>query len=177
MAEILEPGLRRKLAPKRKRALRLLSSAEAVREVVARINGAEHKFVVSKLWQLWNVVMGDEIAAISSPLGERAMGKTGVLLVGAEDNMLLQELSFLAPEILARANSFMEREYFVKVQLELLQSRAPLYPYNGSAMPPPSVLKEERRKPEGFGALLEKGELDEDSPVGRCYASFVKSFV
>lgn len=127
-----------------------------------------------ELWRHWGMVMGPQLSALAFPLG--AKGNT--LLVGAEDNFVLQELSFAGPEILERANAFMETEYFVKVELGLLQGRPTL----DAAMP----LIDGRNKTAGVPLRraaacpapgpLGKLDLAPDSLVGKIYWKYVERF-
>ncbi|MDR1243272.1 MAG: DUF721 domain-containing protein [Deltaproteobacteria bacterium] len=125
-------------------------------------------FHLAHLWENWNMVMGEYLGKTARPLGARDR----TLLVGADDNMLMHELSFYTQEILSRANAFMREEYFTKVRFSLLQDRVPLYP------PPPrhksAQAPDGRPKPENLGKL--SGVFDPESPIGRAYASYVKSF-
>ncbi len=161
--------MNRKPAPKSARSLRVCSASEALRDFFAARPGAETRMALVKLWQHWDMVMGEEITPLARPLGERA----GTLLVGAEDNMELQELTFYGPEMLERANSFMGWPHFAGLRLELLQGRIPLYPPRPAGQLPSPPPKEAWTRPEGFGRLLELGVLDADSPAGRCYAAFL----
>jgi hypothetical protein len=131
---------------------------------------ARHKdkadFHIVHLWENWDMVMGEYLAKVALPLG----AKEKTLFVGAEDNMLMHELSFYTPEILGRANAFMQAEYFDKVHLSPLQGRVPLYPFpaaHGNWQRP-----DERPRPENLGKLI----FDPATPVGKAYASYVKSF-
>ena len=132
-----------------------------------------------ELWRHWAMVMGEDLASLAFPLGQ----KDDVLLVGAEDNLALQELSFLSDEILCRVNAFLEAPVFSSVQLSLLQGRATLDSLtllqNGDSEEGPG---------EAFGlpphlpvAAPAKGSLgflniDPSSPLGRCYARYVERF-
>lgn len=144
------------------------SIQEAVMRFFIRSRGKE-RFHLLQLWDNWPMVMGVELALLAMPLG----AKDSTLIIGAEDNMLLHELSFQVPEILDRANAFMHSPYFRQVRLELLQGRKALYPRSK-----PDVglvnLPEERMRPEGLGSLRDK--IDPESPVGKAYLEYVKSF-
>ena len=127
-----------------------------------------------ELWRHWEMVMGPELAALAYPLG----AKGNILLVGAEDNFVLQELSFLSPEILERANAFMETEYFAKVELGLLQGRATL----DAAMPlidgRNKTAGEPLRRAAAGPAPGPLGKLDiaPDSLLGKLYWKYVGRF-
>lgn len=78
--------------------------------------GSGEKLMQVRLWQNWEMVMGPDIAPLAWPLGAR----NGILIVGGEDNLALQELSFMTPEILERVNAFMDAPVFDKVELRLV---------------------------------------------------------
>lgn len=144
--------------------------ADALRGFLDR-RGAPERLRLVRLWENWDMVMGVDIALLAYPLGHRKR----ILLVGAEDNMAMQDLTYLAPEILERVNAFMdgvnEGPYFERVELHLLQRRTPLDRVRlEHGTPPPRVPP----RPERLGGLL--GTLDPDSPVGRAYASYVRMF-
>lgn len=138
-----------------------------VRGWLARKGRDPRREHLDQLWKNWSMVMGPELSALARPLGHRE----GQLLVGGEDNLVLQELSYHAPEMLERANAFMDGEFFRRVELHLLEGRTPLdeRPYR--------VLPVPRRKPvrpEYLGTLTDS--LDPASPVGRCYRAYLRMF-
>lgn len=116
------------------------------------------------LWKDWSAIVGEDVAALGCPLGQ----KDGVLLIGAEDSMALQELSLLSGEILERANAFMHGEPFTEVRVQLMQGQRDLAAPRPE--PPPAQAPAEPPLPR-LGGLL--GRLDPDSPVTRCYKAFV----
>lgn len=144
------------------------SIQDAVMRFFIRSRGKE-RFHLLQLWDNWLMVMGDELAPLAHPMG----AKESTLVIGAEDNMLLHELSFQVPEILERANAFMHSPYFRQVRLELLQGRRPLYP-RGKPDEGRVNIPDERVKPEGLGGL--RGKIDPESPAGKAYLEYVKSF-
>lgn len=145
-----------------------ISVREALERFLIKTRSRE-RFHLLHLWDNWPMVMGDYLAGTALPLG----AKERILIIGAEDNMLLHELSFQVNDILARANAFMNTPYFNQVRLELLQGRRPLYPR--TQMDAGLVnLTEERKRPENLGSLKEK--IDPESPAGRAYLAYIKSF-
>lgn len=130
--------------------------------------GGKRQFLLARLWENWDMVMGPDIAPLACPLGHR---KT-VLLVGAEDNMAAQDLTFMTPEILERVAAFMDEPFFTKVEVHLLMGRAALdlrlvtiAPPSRSPLPP---------RPANLGALMHS--LDPTSAVGRCYQKYVQMY-
>ncbi|MDR1126021.1 MAG: DUF721 domain-containing protein [Deltaproteobacteria bacterium] len=151
-----------------KRARRVQSLTEALEIFFSRHKGRGN-LRLPHLWEHWPMVMGDPLWRLALPLGVQDR----VLLVGAEDNMLMHELSFHTPEMLARANAFMDEEYFGRVRVELVRGRMPLYPpvarpVSGEAKPAG------RPKPPDLGSL--GGKIDPESPFGRAYLSYLGSF-
>jgi hypothetical protein len=142
------------------RAKRLVSVAEAVEHLLRRY---PHKARLARLWQNWNMVMGAELAPLAWPLGERK----GVLLLGGEDAMVMQELVMMRDEILERANAFMAESFFTDVHVSLSLGKRPL----DGLPPPPSRRREHTMFPKLDGSAL--GAVDPDSPAARCYAAFL----
>ena len=142
------------------RSKRLVSMDEAVQGMFARY---PRKARLGRLWQNWSMVMGADIAPLACPLGEHK----GVLLVGGEDSMIMQELSLLRDEMLERANAFMDEPFFSSVHVALLLGKRPLDAL--AALP-------SRRSTERVLPCLDGSALtgrDSDTPVARCYAAFV----
>ena len=124
---------------------------------------------LTELWRHWDTVLGPGLAGLALPLGHR----DATLLIAAEDHLIMQELSFLTPEILERVNAFLEEDRFQEVHLSLLGKRRAL---NSTARPeprrtPPVILKPD---PEHLGALWDN--MDPDTPLGRCYRAYVRRF-
>lgn len=160
-----------------KRKRRLCEAAFSSSELVENFLSAHPKGAASnlvELWRHWEMVMGSQLASLAFPLGARGE----ILLVGAEDNFVLQELSFMAPEILERANAFMESEAFSKVEFSLLQGRATL----DAALPRIDNENETAylpvHKPVSKPAPGRLGKLDiePDSPLGKIYWKYVERF-
>ena len=101
------------------RAKRLVSAREAVERLLGRY---PHKARLALLWQNWGMAMGPELAPLAWPLGEHK----GVLLVGGEDAMIMQELAMMRDEILERANAFMDERFFTDVHVSLSLGKRPL---------------------------------------------------
>lgn len=141
-----------------------LSLGEALRAWLSSRGKEARPAHLDQLWKNWNMVMGPELAPLAQPLGHRH----GLLLVGGEDNLVLQELSYAVPEILERVNAFMDEPFFQRVELHLLFGKTPLNLVSDSPVPevprPPRPLR--------LGGL----NLDPDSPVGRCYQAYLRCF-
>ena len=123
---------------------------------------------LQSLWEHWESVMGPDLAPLARPLGHRR----DLLLIGAEDAMLAQELHYLSQELLDRANAFMEAPVFQSVRVSLLLGK------NGLDVSAASPLPVTRTRPVGRSKPLPRpsGErlvgMDPASPVARAYALF-----
>ena len=154
------------------REKRMRSGAEGWRLLLYRLGGQEQGKLVH-LWKNWDYIMGEEIAALGRPCGhkEHAGDRAGhrALHIGADDSMALQELSLRGPEILERANTAMGSEFFTEVKTFLLQGKTGLVRESAPVAP----LQPDRQVFEGppIGGLI--GKLSPDSPITRCYETFV----
>ena len=150
------------------RELRLVVAGEAMSSFL-EARGGKHTRHLAALWQHWRTVMGDDLADLAFPLGH----KDDLLLIGAEDAMAMQELFLQSPEILERANAFMDSDFFRHVKVSLMQGQPdlsrgrPRRPHSRIAPAPPT-------KPARLGALLDK--LNPDSPITRCYQAYLAMF-
>ena len=145
-----------------KREKRLRAAGEAMEAFLAQRGGRERRRLCA-LWNDWDLVLGP-LASLALPLGQ----ESGVLLLGAEDSMALQEISLQGPEILDRVNAFMDSPFFLKVRGVLIQRRLPLNRKPPArTLPPPAPAR-----PPRLGGL----SLPPDSPAGRCYAAYVAMF-
>jgi len=142
------------------RIKKLVSAREAVERL---LRCYPHKLRLARLWQNWNMAMGPELAPLAWPLGERK----GVLLIGGEDAMVMQELAMMRHEILERANAFMDENFFTDVHVSLSLGKNPL----DGLTPPPSRGRAPQILPRLDGSAL-RG-FDPDSSAARCYAAFL----
>ena len=154
-------------APRSQRANALIGIADALAVFLGKRGGAEHTRL-TQLWEHWNMVMGDDLASLASPLGH----KKGTLLLAAEDPMAAQDLAMQSVEILERANAFMNERYFSRVQVELAMGRKNL----SHALPPlrPKPQDYHVPRPKNLGSL--KDTLPLDSPIRRCYEAYLRYF-
>lgn len=75
-----------------------------------------------RLWRNWSSVLGPELSKLARPLGRRKAS----LVIGTEDSIVMQELSFCSDQILHNVEQFLGWQPFDKVTLELLKGRTPL---------------------------------------------------
>ena len=151
---------------KGKRTNGMFSLGGKLGSVLSALGNGE-KLMQVRLWQNWEMVMGPDIAPLAWPLGAR----NDILIVGGEDNLALQELSFMTPEILERVNAFMDAPVFDRVELRLVMGDRPL-----DQMPdiqPSTRVRPAPPRPRQLGAHLE--EMNPDSPVARCYAAYLRN--
>ena len=158
----------------------------ALLALLAAMGGSPERAGLQRLWDNWVDALGEELADMAQPLGHRS-GRRGpraaathdagthdtgaVLLVGAGDAMLLQELRFRGEEILARVNAFLGHAYFSKVQVSLPLGRTA--PVVSRAVPgKAAAAAQDEPAPAASGRFLES--MDSASPVARCYACFVR---
>ena len=113
------------------------------------------------LWENWEYVMGPELAGLACPLGTHR----DVLLLGCEDNMLMQETTLCRDEILERANTFMEKPYFHNIRASLRMGRRDL-----SVPRPKPQVKQQVFESNVRGTYLDS--ISPDTPWGRCYAVY-----
>lgn len=156
---------------------RLCPEAVSVGDVLRTVLGRSRSgrdLELAELWRHWDQVLGPRLAGLALPLGRRG----SLLLLAAEDNLILQELSFLAPEILERVNAFLDEPLFTDTRLCLLGKQRPL---NLAADSTAGPLERPRRPqlpaspdPDRLGALWD--DLDPETPLGRCYRAYVRRF-
>lgn len=90
--------------------------------VLAALGGGPERARLSLLWSHWDMVLGPELAPVAMPLGHHK----DMLLLGAEDAMLMQELHLQSGEILERVNAFMEAPFFRSIKVSLVMGKAVL---------------------------------------------------
>lgn len=128
---------------------------------------------LSHLWQNWSMVMGPDLAALARPLGHHK----DVLLIGAEDAMLAQELHLMSGELLERVNAFMEEPFFGGVKVSLLMGKPGLDVTANKPLPDEDMGWRAPRATvpdpiQAQGAFLKS--MNPDSPVARAYSRFAE---
>lgn len=129
--------------------------------------GGESTVRLLRLWNEWERIVGEEIAELVVPLGHRKK----ILVLGASDNMAQQEATYYAPEILYRVHEFLGEELFERVQIDLLLGKEHVARQKVGA---PPIKPWQPPTPKVLGNLL--GNMNEDSPVARCYEKYVRFF-
>ncbi|MFW5489720.1 MAG: DUF721 domain-containing protein [Desulfovibrio sp.] len=127
----------------------------------------ERRFALVRLWRDWPRVVDPAIAEMVHPLKTRK----GTLVLGAHDSLVMQEIHFLAPEILQVVNEFLGEEFFDKVVFELISGKIPLA--RGSE-PKGNMAAPKVDPPGKLGTLQHL--LESDSAIGRSYRAYVRRF-
>ena len=156
-----------KLSPYADRARALIRITDALSSFMDKRGGREHAHL-TRLWEHWSMVMGEELSSLAIPLGHRKEA----LVLGAEDSMAAQEIAMQSFEVLERANAFMNQPYFSRIQVELVMGRLNLSQPQMDQHPHPPAYRVP--KPEKLGTL--QGTLDPESPVTRCYEAYLRYF-
>ncbi|QCC84325.1 DUF721 domain-containing protein [Desulfovibrio desulfuricans] len=159
---------------KRQKDTQPVPAMEVMASVLAGLGAApgqgETRARLQQLWLNWAMVMGPELAPLARPMGHHR----DLLLIGAEDAMLAQELHLLAGEMLERVNAFMEQPFFTAIKVTLLMGKAGLDKTAASKAAPAGSAPRPKRPepPNAHGLYLEA--MDPSSPVARAYARFVR---
>jgi len=156
-----------KPAPHIDRAKTLMRITDALSSFLDKRGGQEHAYL-TRLWEHWHMVMGEDLSSLAIPLGHRKE----TLVLGAEDSMAAQEIAMQSFEVLDRANAFMNQPYFSRIQVELVMGRVNLSRPPLEHQPPSPAYR--IPKPEKLGNL--QGTLDPESPVTRCYEAYLRYF-
>ena len=123
-------------------------------------------YLFTKICENWRRIVGDGFADQASPVGR----KKSTLILGAQDSIVIQELTFQQEELLKRVNDFCGTVLFDNLRVELLKGRTPLdvplVQNTGAGLEP--------RRPEQLGGLLDA--FPEGSAIARCYAKYVDFF-
>ena len=151
-------------AQRQQRATRMKALDKGMPGLLRKL-GAGAGFSLVRLWRAWPQVVGEHIAEVARPLGHR---KT-TLIIGADDSMVAQELTYYAPQIIEDVNAFLDKETFDKVQVELVMGKAPL---DTVCVTKPVMPGTNPGRPEKLGGLA--GRLDPQSPVARCYEAYIR---
>lgn len=125
---------------------------------------ARKRDVLCDLWRNWQAVMGDDLAERARPLGSRG----DVILIGGDDQCVMQELVYEEAEILRRANGFLKEERFHRVELHLLMGRTDLRRVDTTVVPKRSGPE----RPESLGRL----RLPPSSPAAAAYEAYLRLF-
>ncbi len=137
--------------------------------LVSRTLGPEtrRRFALARLWRDWRTIVDPFIAEMVRPLSTRKQ----TLVLGAQDSLVMQEIHFLAPEILNVVNRHLGEEIFDKVVFELISGKIPL---DRGSEPKGTMAAPKVKAPEKLGTLQHL--LESDSAIGRSYRAYVRRF-
>ena len=162
---------------KRQKDAQPVPAMEVMASVLAGLGAApgqgEGRARLQQLWLNWDMVMGPDLAPLARPMGHHR----DLLLIGAEDAMLAQELHLMSAELLERVNAFMETPFFNGVKVSLLMGKQGLDVTACNPLPdedmgwraPRAVIPD---PVQASGVFL--AEMAPDSPVARAYSRFVE---
>ncbi len=119
--------------------------------------------LLGELWKNWDIVMGS-FATMAHPLGHR----NDILIIGCDDSCIMQELTYAVPEMLERANAFMNADFFRRMEFQLLMDKDAMQGMNITESPVPPF----PQKPPRLGCL----KLPEHSLLKECYKAYVEVF-
>lgn len=145
------------------RSWRALSAGDAASRLLNRL-GAGEELKYLRLWRHWGEVLGT-LAEEARPVERRG----ATLVLGVQDPIAAQELSYFQPQILERVNGFLGQECFDKIIFELLRGRVPLDVERPKEQPSP---RPEARRPERLGGLTDLAGAD--TPAGRAYRAYIR---
>ncbi|MFO8033376.1 MAG: DUF721 domain-containing protein [Desulfohalobiaceae bacterium] len=118
---------------------------------------------LARLWINWGQVLGQELAELARPLGH----KDRTLILGAEDSVVMQELSYYRQDILDKVEDFLGWRPFDKIKLELLNNKASL-----DMVGLENTWKATSRTAGHLQPRKAELELDPESAVGSCYQAY-----
>lgn len=151
---------------RRKRLSEPVAAADTIYDVLKAMGGVPEKGKLAQLWEKWEEALGERLASLAAPLGS----KGSILLIKAEDALQMQELHFMSGELLEKANSFLEGEYFSSIRITLFG--------NGKICRVDDVKIIDKNEYTINRAIL-TGEflatMDSKSPVAACYARFIQN--
>ena len=155
------PGAKWKFVRRSRKCETMAEKGTHLLDRLAAEAGHEDMAHLVQLWRNWAVVMGEDIASLAAPMGHSGSR----IVVGAVDNVAMQEASFWGGEIVERANAFMGRPYFSDCQVRLILDR-PAISLDGG----PVLETEADLPPAPQGTAFDA--MDPASPVTRAYGAY-----
>ena len=74
-----------------------------------------------KLWREWDAVVGETMAKVSTPVGYRQ----GVLYVWVNGSAQMQEMTFLAGDIIYKVNQYLGKKWVRRIKFTLDRKEVP----------------------------------------------------
>jgi hypothetical protein len=121
---------------------------------------------IARLWKHWPELVGREFADLVKPLERRGYS----LILGVEDNLLMQEMVYHTETLLEAISHFLGWQPFDNIKYRLLQNRTALSEVDLERVQPSNGLGQLPDSSQ-LGALLDV--LPEDTPFGRCYRAYI----
>ncbi|PLX82199.1 MAG: DUF721 domain-containing protein [Desulfuromonas sp.] len=121
---------------RRPRMKRAVSAASLIQDLLRR-QGLEGKLREYRAWEIWNEVVGPQIAARAQPLRIR----DGVLEVRVDQAVWMQQLQLLKPQLLLRLNQRLGENLLHDIYL---RRGKPARPETSAPGPAPLPWREER---------------------------------
>lgn len=88
---------------------------DSIFKLLEDMGGSRKRCELVHLWQNWPQVVGENFASNVEIKGH----KNGVLMLGVEDSLLMQELSYETNEVLEKINEYLGEKYFKEIRLNL----------------------------------------------------------
>lgn len=151
--------------PYRRRLNSAIDLEQAIVKLLESMGGDPQKAKFVHLWEEWETILGEDLAALAIPLGTDKKH----LLVGVEDALAMQEAQCQKDEILQKVNAWLGEEYFEDARLSLMLGRDARQAKNNDVQLPENSEKE-TISPKATGIFLK--EMDPDSPVAKAYAIY-----
>ena len=126
--------------------------------------GLNKELQIAKLWANWSDIIGEELAKMAKPLGKRKE----TLVIGAVDNVVMQELVYHSEQILEQIEEFLGWKPFDKVVFELLDTKSSLDEIK---------VRHSYESPRTCHTTEQMGAYSEGKPEEKNTASSYKAFV
>jgi len=136
--------------------MRRAARAGSIIQQLFEARGMERKLREYRAWEIWEQVVGAQIASHARPLRLR----DGVLEVRVDQPIWMQQLRLMAPQILAKLNQTLGEELVREIYWRrgtLKPAEAPSEPAKPFKLPP--LTEEESRAAEQVAAALDDPEL------------------
>lgn len=88
---------------------------DSIFKLLESMGGDPKRCDLVSLWQDWPEVVGENFASQVEIQGH----KNGVLMLGVEDSVLMQELSYEIDEVLEKINDYLGEKYFKDIRINL----------------------------------------------------------
>lgn len=143
----------------------------AIVKLLEAMGGDPQKAKFARLWEEWQAILGEELAAMVTPLGTDKKH----LLVGVEDALAMQEAQYQKDDILQKINAWLGQDYFDDVRLSLMLGREARKGKKPDPILPENDMEDGMEEMEKSGATgIYLKNMDPNSPVAKAYARYAK---